>query len=107
MVKPMEERFPIYSVYDKIIINGWTFDAELWLHHKFGLASALQGGRVVYFHLRQGGETVGLYEDSKWVIKIPQENDEACIAMTYFLTKHNRQRNKKEEKEKFANVHNM
>lgn len=91
--------FPEYTVYDHLVICGYEFTVNMTKNQKLGLASALQGGRITRFEMHECGELVCLYEDGEWVIKLDEENDMACIAMSYFLAKHNRRRSKKEEKE--------
>lgn len=94
-----KEYFPKYTVYDKLNICGWEFEVWLTKARKFGLASALQGGRVIRFEMIQSGQLVCLYEDGKWKIELDDENDLAKIVRSLFLSKHNRKRPEKEEKE--------
>lgn len=93
-----KELFPEYTIYDHISIGGWDFDVSMTVRKKFGLASAIQGARVIFLELRQSGEVVACFDDGKWVIKLADENDEATLALAYFLEKHNKKRPKKEER---------
>lgn len=100
LVTMHKDLWPEYTVIDHLDIYGWEFEVEMTKVKKMGLASALQGGRITRFQMSQSGELVCLFEDGKWIIRLNEENDVACIAMNYFLTKHNRRRSKKEEKER-------
>lgn len=92
--------FPQYEVRDNLNLYGWEFTAEMKVSQKPGLASALQGGRVIGFTMHQSGDLVALYSDGKWYQKIDDDNDLAQIAMLYFLDRYNRKRTKEEEKKR-------
>lgn len=68
------------------VINGWEFTAELIIA-KEPSASALNGGRVTFFVMYQGGDMAALYSDGMWYMTT-ENNELAEIAMRYFLDKY-------------------
>ena len=99
LVRTEKDRWPDYRVYDHLDLYGWEFDADMMISKKMGSASALQGGRVTSFTMRQSGEVVCIFDEGSWVLRLDEENEIAKIAMGYFLTKYNKRRSKREEKE--------
>lgn len=85
-----KEYYPQYTVCDHLDICGWQFEVVMRKTKKFGCASALHGGCIIEFEMKQSGEVVCLYEDGKWVIELDENNDLAEIVRSYFLSKHNR-----------------
>ena len=72
---------------DRIKINGTEYTAELDVAEKGGNTAAIRGGRILYYLLSREGVAVALFEKGDWMITISEEDDEAGIASTYFVTK--------------------
>lgn len=104
-LRTKKDLYPSYKAYDQLILDGWEFEISMVIQKKYGIASALQGGRITSFELMQSGETVGAYEDGKWIIPMDTDNDEALIALAYFLEKHNKKRPDAEERNMWIHEH--
>lgn len=81
--------------HEEATINGRIFDAEIRCKVK-GRARSIRGGRITYFLMSERSGVNGMedcaiscFEDGKWTIKCPEEDDEACIAQTYFIEMRN------------------
>ena len=91
--------------HEQIMVHGRIFDAEVKCKSTGNRARSIQGGRIVFFLMSEKSGIDGMedcavscYEDGKWTLKCPEEDDEACIAQTYFINHWNYERNKKQEK---------
>lgn len=90
--------------HEQIVINGRIFDAEVKCKSIGNRARSIQGGRIVFFLMSEksgfdGVEdcAISCYDNGEWTLECPEEDDEACIAQTYFINHWNYERNKKEK----------
>ena len=74
---------------------------ELYLFRRITIPSI---GRIVFFLMSEksgfdGVEdcAISCYDNGTWTLECPEEDDEACIAQTYFINHWNYERNKKEK----------
>ena len=78
---------------DRCTINGRTFDVQICCEEG-KRALSIQGGRITFFLMSEDDVNepiaISYYDNGKWQIKCPEEDDEACIAQNYFITKWNR-----------------
>lgn len=81
-----------YTVFDKMTVNGRIFELEVGLSGKFGDASAMNGGRILYFLMSEEGVAVCSWEEKHWTIEAPAMDEEANVAIAYFIAKYNRRR---------------
>lgn len=95
-----QKRDPAVTWHDQATINGRIFDAEITCDSHPVRTRSIQGGRITFFLLSEkdlmGDCAKSCFENGKWTIKCPEEDDEACIAQTYFISKWNSE--KKQEK---------
>jgi hypothetical protein len=90
--------------HEQIMINGRVFDAEIKCKATGHRARSIQGGRIVFFLMSEASGVNGMedvavscYENGKWTLKCPEEDDEACIAQTYFISHWNYDKKKQEK----------
>lgn len=93
------------SYHDRLELGGRIFDASLIIREG-RRRSCIQGGRISYFLMSEcdgdvfsgalGAKDVAkcLFEDGEWKFPVSDEDDEACIAQTYFIEKWNRKMKK-------------
>lgn len=80
--KPEKSKMPI--VRDTVTLFERVYDAEIVLQERPGLE------KVYSIHLAENGETIGFYEDGRWVIELDPMDGEAFIAFSYFLNAYNK-----------------
>ena len=79
-----KEEPKIKIVHDVVNLFGRTYEAEIGLQEEPG------SERVHSLHLAENGETLGYYEDGRWVIEIDPLDSEPDIAVSYFLNAYNK-----------------
>lgn len=82
---PEEPKMPI--IHDAVTLFERIFAAEIVLQERPG------SEKVYSIHLFENGETIGFYEDGRWVIELDPMDGEAFIAFSYFLNAYNKQLN--------------
>ena len=86
-----QEKKPVLPVvHDVVHLFGRTYEAEIVLQEIPGYE------RVYSLHLSEDGETLGYYEDGRWVIDIDPMDSEPEIAVAYFLNSYNKRLKLKE-----------
>lgn len=83
-----------FAWYDHCIINGRKFDVQIG-QEEGKRSLSIQGGRITFFLMTEDDINnepiaVSCYDNGKWEIKCPEEDDEACIAQNYFIARWNR-----------------
>ena len=87
-----------YAWNDHCVINGRKFDVVICCEEG-KRALSIQGGRITFFLMSEedvNGQSIAVssYDNGKWEIKCPDEDDEACIAQNYFISRWNKVNNK-------------
>lgn len=102
----MRKEAPILTnISDWVDINGRSFNCCLTLSPKFGVASAMNGGRILEFLLTEDGSILGYWKDCEWQDKIPDMDAEAYVASLYFIHKYNRKVNETVERSSRKHEH--